>query len=194
MTKFKKVVIEEVEEIFEEDIIPEQTEETEPIAEAPVRREWTPEEEAEMRTIKEERYRRFAQLAGLADQNEPMNEATSKKVIVPKIKLALLSEGLREDVKQLMRDGKKKMSQFPENIRKMISEEMSAIEEFGMPAMQSEPNPYRALDSFAASLSMSVKNAITKHLGLNSNDPDMPNKANYIIDVLVKRLKNPIQE
>lgn len=186
----KKVVVEEVEEIFEEDIILEQVEETEPIVEAPVR-QMTHEELKGIKMLREQRYRRFAQLAGLSE-DEPLKE--SVKPSTPKVKLSLLSEGLRQEVKQLIKDGKKKMSQFPENIRKMISEEMASIEEFGMPAMRSEPDPDRALDSFAASLSVSVKSAITKHLGLTNNDPDMPNKANYIIDALVKRLKNPIQE
>lgn len=196
MAKAKKNVIEEVEEIFEEDIILEHTEEQEPMMEAPVYRELTPEEKAEMKMMRENTFRRYAQLAGLSEEQEPLKEvAAKKKSTTPKIRLSLLSEGLRSDVKKLMKRGKTKMSQFPESIRKMISEEMAVhMEDSGMPALQSEPNPYRALDSFAANLSFSVKNAISKHLGLDNNDPDMPAKAEYIVNVLVDRLKNPIQE
>ena len=196
MAKAKKNVIEEVEEIFEEDIILEHTEEQEPMMEAPVYRELTPEEKAEMKMMRENTFRRYAQLAGLSEEQEPLKEvAAKKKSTTPKIRLSLLSEGLRSDVKKLMKGGKTKMSQFPESIRKMISEEMAVhMEDSGMPALQSEPNPYRALDSFAANLSFSVKNAISKHLGLDNNDPDMPAKAEYIVNVLVDRLKNPIQE
>lgn len=200
MPKTKKVIIEEVEEIFEEDIIQEQDEQVfeESRMEQPVmeRRELTPAEQKEIMLLREQKRKRYAQLAGLADEDgsHEVKESHRKEVKSSKIKLSMLSEGLRQKVKQIMKEGKTKMSQFPDDIKKMISEEMESmpmVKEFGMPAHKSDSHPYSELDGFAAGLAVSVENAIIKHLGLASEDPDMPNKANYIVDKLTDRLKNP---
>ncbi len=196
----------EVEEIFEEDIINEDSNEymqEQPFHEEVAPRPLTQKEQAEIKALREQRYTRFAQLAGLEERESPKLEESEQdipmKMVRPsKIRLTLLSEGLRKEVKQLMKEGRTKMSQFPDEIRRMISEEMGAysapMEELGMPAFRTASNPDQALDSFAAKLSFSVKNAITKHLGLEDNGADMPYKADYIVDALIKNLKNPLKQ
>lgn len=191
-----------LEEINESEIIHEEVQEETPEA-APVEAPYEPTaaEKAEFKAIQEQKRIRFAQLAGLEDEDAPApkldeSDAPAKYVRPATIKISLLSEGLQAEVKKLVKSGRKKTSEFPEAIKKMISEEMAALgsapmEEFGMPAMATDHHGYPELDPFIDKLAFNVGNTITKQLGLQNNDPDFPYKANYIVDQLVHKLQNP---
>lgn len=210
MTKEEKIKrfneLAQLDEIHENEIIHEEAQEEAPIpAPSPESAPYQPTaaERAEMKAIQEQKKIRFAQLAGLQDEDAPApkleeHDIPAKYVRPATIKISLLSEGLRKEVKRLMKSGRTKTSEFPEAIKKMISEEMAALgsapmEELGMPApsLATDPHGYPELDQFIDKLAFNVGNTITKHLGLQNEDPDFPYKANYIVDQLAHRLQNP---
>jgi len=208
MTKEEKIKrfteLAQLEEIKESEIIQDEVEEVAPLEEETIP-EYKPTaaEEAEMKMLRESKRKRFEQLAGVNNiEDSPKLEEQSQDIPSKfkkptKFKVTLLSEGLRKEVSKLVKEGKTKISEFPEDIKKKVVSEMECytsepIEEDGMAALSTAPQGYPELDEFIERLSIGVKNLITKELGLNNEDPEMPYKAEYIVKGLIKGLKKAV--
>ncbi len=173
-----------------------------PVAAEPLYREPTPEELEQERLIREHKRARHLKLAGLTEgDEEPAHKAPAagrmvleskapKKVM--KLKMSSLSEGLRKEVAKLVKEGKTKISQFPEAIKTRVIKEMQ-VAELGMAAPTTAPHPgYPELDPLINTMGLSVRNTIIKLMdahGLSDNDdPEMPFKAEYVMKGIINNL------
>lgn len=62
----------------------------------------------------------------------------------------------------------------------------------GEAVASSDPNSYPELDGYVDQLTLGVQNLITKELAKNGDDHEMPYKAEYIVQGLIKGLQAPL--